>query len=91
MAIAVLIWARSASIETRPAAVGTCQNAQPLQASNPCAIALGETVGSIHRIGALAQGLEACNGWAFWHVPTAAGLVSIDALRAQIRTAMATL
>src|SRR5205814_7022460 len=28
------------------------------------AIALGETVGSIHRIGALAQGLEACNGWA---------------------------
>src|SRR5438876_1532896 len=55
------------------------------------AIALGETVGSIHRIGALAQGLEACNGWAFWHVPTAAGLVSIDALRAQIRAAMATL
>ena len=34
------------------------------------AIALGETVGSIHRIGALAQGLEACNGWAFWHVET---------------------
>src|SRR6266436_1735726 len=55
------------------------------------AIALGETVGSIHRIGALAQGLEACNGWAFWHVATAAGLVSIDALRAQIRAAMATL
>ena len=55
------------------------------------AIALGETVGSIHRISALAQGLEACNGWAFWHVPTAAGLVSIDALRAQIRAAMATL
>src|SRR4030088_1259695 len=27
------------------------------------AIALGERVGSIHRIGALAQGLEACNGW----------------------------
>ena len=32
------------------------------------AVALGETVGSIHRIGALAQGLEACNGWTFWHV-----------------------
>jgi modification methylase len=42
-------------------------------------------VGSIHRIGALAQGLEACNGWAFWHLDTAAGLVSIDTLRAQIR------
>src|SRR6266511_3358016 len=53
------------------------------------AIALGETVGSIHRIGALAQGLEACNGWAFWHVETAKGLVSIDALRAEIRAGMA--
>jgi modification methylase len=53
------------------------------------AIALGETVGSIHRIGALAQGLEACNGWAFWHVETAKGLISIDALRAEIRAEMA--
>jgi modification methylase len=44
------------------------------------AIALGDTVGSIHRIGALAQGLEACNGWAFWHLETTKGLVSIDAL-----------
>src|SRR6516165_3869510 len=52
------------------------------------AIALGETVGSIHRIGALAQGLDACNGWAFWHVATSTGLVSIDALRAQIRAQM---
>jgi modification methylase len=49
------------------------------------AIAFGETVGSIHRIGALAQGLEACNGWAFWHLETAQGLVSIDALRAKVR------
>ena len=53
------------------------------------AITLGETVGSIHRIGALAQGLEACNGWAFWHVETPKGLVSIDALRAEIRAGMA--
>jgi modification methylase len=52
------------------------------------AIALGDTVGSIHRIGALAQGLEACNGWAFWHVETTKGLVSIDALRAEIRAEM---
>ncbi len=52
------------------------------------AVALGETVGSIHRIGALAQGLEACNGWAFWHVETAKGLISIDALRAEIRAGM---
>ncbi len=53
------------------------------------AISLGNTVGSIHRIGALAQGLEACNGWAFWHVETAKGLISIDALRAEIRAGMA--
>src|SRR5215475_7438889 len=52
------------------------------------AIALGESVGSIHRIGALAQGLEACNGWAYWHLETAKGLISIDALRAEIRAEM---
>jgi modification methylase len=54
------------------------------------AVAFGEKVGSIHRIGALAQGLEACNGWAFWHVETPKGLISIDALRAEIRAEMAT-
>jgi modification methylase len=52
------------------------------------AIALGEAVGSIHRIGALAQGLEACNGWTFWHVETSQGLTLIDALRARIRAEM---
>ena len=52
------------------------------------AVALGQKVGSIHRIGALAQGLEACNGWAFWHVQTSTGLVCIDALRAEIRAQM---
>ena len=34
------------------------------------AIMLGDKVGSIHRIGAVAQGAEACNGWTFWHVET---------------------
>ncbi|MFY9737179.1 MAG: site-specific DNA-methyltransferase [Rhodoplanes sp.] len=53
------------------------------------AIALGEAVGSIHRIGALAQGLEACNGWTFWHVETPNGLTSIDALRAEVRAELA--
>ena len=53
------------------------------------AVALGETVGSIHRIGALAQGLEACNGWTFWHVETPKGLKPIDDLRAIIRSEMA--
>jgi modification methylase len=53
------------------------------------ALALGQSVGSIHRIGALAQGLEACNGWTFWHVETSKGLTVIDALRAQVRAEMA--
>ena len=53
------------------------------------AIALGEAVGSIHRIGALAQGLEACNGWTFWHIETAKGLTPIDAFRAIVRSEMA--
>jgi modification methylase len=53
------------------------------------AVALGDVVGSIHRVGAVAQGLEACNGWTFWHVETRRGLTSIDALRAQFRAQMA--
>jgi modification methylase len=53
------------------------------------AVALGDAVGSIHRMGALAQGLDACNGWTFWHLETPQGLTSIDALRAQIRAEMA--
>jgi modification methylase len=53
------------------------------------ALSLGEAVGSIHRIGALAQGLEACNGWTFWHVETPQGLTVIDDFRAIVRSEMA--
>ena len=52
------------------------------------AVMLGEKVGSIHRIGALAQGLEACNGWTFWHVEMKGQLTPIDALRARLREEM---
>ena len=52
------------------------------------ALALGESVGSIHRMGALAQGAEACNGWTYWHVDTPDGRTPIDALRAIIRKGM---
>jgi modification methylase len=52
------------------------------------ALALGEAVGSIHRIGALAQGLEACNGWTYWHIETPQGLTLIDVFRAQLRAEM---
>jgi modification methylase len=53
------------------------------------AVALGESVGSIHKMGAIAQGLDACNGWTFWHVETPKGLKLIDELRAQFRIEMA--
>src|SRR6266581_3855139 len=53
------------------------------------AIMLGDKVGSIHRIGAVAQGSPACNGWTFWHVETKHGLKLIDELRAEIRSEMA--
>jgi modification methylase len=48
----------------------------------------GSSVGSIHRMGALAQGLEACNGWTFWHVETDKGLQPIDTFRAKLRAEM---
>ncbi len=46
--------------------------------------------GSIHKVGALVQGLPACNGWVFWHFDSDDGLQPIDALRATIRAEMAT-
>ena len=52
------------------------------------ALTLGPAIGSIHKIGALAQGLPACNGWTFWHVERAGKLVSIDDFRTVIRAAM---
>ena len=51
-------------------------------------LALGEIVGSIHKIGALAQGLPACNGWTFWHFERDGVPVPIDALRQDMRRAM---
>ncbi len=49
----------------------------------------GGIAGSIHKIGALAQGLPACNGWTFWHLETEAGLTPIDTFRATLRKDMA--
>ncbi|MDF1776712.1 MAG: site-specific DNA-methyltransferase [Rhizobiaceae bacterium] len=49
----------------------------------------GEHSGSIHRLGALLQGLDACNGWTFWHYEEADKLLPIDALRAIVRQEMA--
>jgi modification methylase len=52
------------------------------------ALAAGPAVGSIHKIGALVQGLPACNGWTFWHVERKGRLTPIDDLRATMREAM---
>jgi modification methylase len=52
------------------------------------AVAAGPAVGSIHKIGALVQGLPACNGWTFWHVERAGRLTPLDDLRAAMRAAM---
>ncbi len=51
-------------------------------------IALGAIVGSIHKIGALAQGLPACNGWTYWQYGATGGLKPIDELRAIVRAGM---
>ncbi len=48
----------------------------------------GLVVGSIHKIGALMQGLPACNGWTFWCAERNGGRISIDAFRGEIRAGM---
>ena len=47
--------------------------------------ALGHT-GSIHRVGALVQGAEACNGWTYWYASRDGRAVVLDDLRKEYRT-----
>jgi modification methylase len=51
-------------------------------------LALGDIIGSIHKIGALAQGLPACNGWTFWYCLRDGKYELIDVLRTSIRDSM---
>jgi len=51
-------------------------------------LAVGPETGSIHRLGARVQGLEACNGWTFWHFEEEGALKPIDELRRVARLAM---
>jgi len=44
----------------------------------------GQTA-SIHRMGAMVQGLDACNGWTFWHFRKGKSLTPIDELRKDYR------
>ncbi|KAA0972498.1 site-specific DNA-methyltransferase [Aureimonas fodinaquatilis] len=53
-------------------------------------IAVGNEAASIHRMGARVQGLEACNGWTFWHIRHEGKLQVIDELRRQVRSSMET-
>ncbi len=48
----------------------------------------GQHMGSIHRVGALVQGAEACNGWTFWHARQGSRLAPIDDFRTQVRAQM---
>jgi modification methylase len=48
-----------------------------------------DAAGSIHRIGAHVQGLDACNGWTFWHFEHNGALISIDVLRQRLRADLA--
>jgi modification methylase len=47
-----------------------------------------DATGSIHQIGAHVQGLDACNGWTFWHFEHKGQLISIDVLRQQLRAGL---
>ena len=44
-----------------------------------------DATGSIHRIGAHVQGLDACNGWTFWQYEDKGKLYPIDFLRQRLR------
>jgi modification methylase len=51
-------------------------------------VSIGAITGSIHKIGALAQGLPACNGWTFWHFFRKGKYEPIDALRSLLRASL---
>jgi len=51
-------------------------------------LAVGDLVGSIHKMGAILQSQPACNGWTYWHFKSDKGLAPIDVLRAKIRAEM---
>ncbi|MDB5591164.1 site-specific DNA-methyltransferase [Enterovirga sp.] len=48
----------------------------------------GPAIGSIHKIGALVQGLPACNGWTFWHAERGGTRQVIDTFRAEVRNSL---
>ncbi len=51
-------------------------------------IAVSTIAGSIHKVGALVQGLPSCNGWTYWHYEESGTLKPIDVLRERARAGM---
>ncbi|MGH6852469.1 MAG: site-specific DNA-methyltransferase [Methylocella sp.] len=51
-------------------------------------VSVGAVTGSIHRIGALVQGLPACNGWTFWQFERDGKFAPIDVLRSKARASL---
>jgi modification methylase len=52
-------------------------------------VAVNGQAGSIHKMGAAVQELDACNGWTYWHYEDAGKLRPIDAIRQVARDGMA--
>jgi modification methylase len=48
-------------------------------------LAVNGHAGSIHKMGATVQALDACNGWTYWHFEDAGKLKPIDELRQVVR------
>ncbi|MFC3713384.1 site-specific DNA-methyltransferase [Sphingoaurantiacus capsulatus] len=48
-------------------------------------LSMADDKGSIHQLGARAQGAPSCNGWTFWHIENAGKLVPLDTMRQQYR------
>ncbi|MEM1287943.1 MAG: site-specific DNA-methyltransferase [Pseudomonadota bacterium] len=48
-------------------------------------VASGHHQGSIHKVGALVEDQQACNGWTYWHAKRDGRLVLIDDFRSDIR------
>jgi modification methylase len=74
-----------ALVETAMIAPGTLvTDAKRRWQARVCADAsldLAGEIGSIHKMGAAAQGAPACNGWTFWHYEEEGALLPLDTLR----------
>jgi len=52
-------------------------------------LSAGVHSGSIHKVGAIVQGIESCNGWRFWHADRDGAAIPLDHLRDKVREQLA--